>query len=206
VYDEIKPLVNGGVTSTLPRLKIIDLLMCPAAPQPENSPITPKPSHYSAVAGAGRIAKMDLEDEDCGDVDADGIMHPGSKTTTSMVGDGTSNTLLLGDRLYVFENWLSGATKFGSPPDQICVGAAQNVRYRVNADPSEVGYYVGDREAPDGAPKTALLNDLAFASDHAGGAQFAFGDGSVRMLNESIDFDLFQDLATMDGGETSAAP
>ena len=46
-----------------------------------------------------------------------------------------------------------------------------------------------------------LLNDLFFNSDHPGGAQFCYADGSVHFLDEAIDFTLYQDLATKDGDE-----
>jgi prepilin-type N-terminal cleavage/methylation domain-containing protein/prepilin-type processing-associated H-X9-DG protein len=39
----------------------------------------------------------------------------------------------------------------------------------------------------------------AFASRHPGGAQFAYVDGHVELLDESIDFDLYQNLSTIAG-------
>ena len=41
----------------------------------------------------------------------------------------------------------------------------------------------------------------AFGSGHAGGANFAFGDGSVQFLNESLDQASYQALTTRAGGE-----
>lgn len=40
-----------------------------------------------------------------------------------------------------------------------------------------------------------------FSSRHPGGAQFAFGDGHVRMLAESIDLGVYRSLGTPHGGE-----
>ena len=42
----------------------------------------------------------------------------------------------------------------------------------------------------------------AFRSDHPGGANFAFVDGSVRFVDETIEKAVYQALATRDGGET----
>ncbi|MEQ8208745.1 MAG: DUF1559 domain-containing protein [Lacipirellulaceae bacterium] len=39
----------------------------------------------------------------------------------------------------------------------------------------------------------------AFASRHAGGSQFAYADGHVEFLSESIDFETYQELSTIDG-------
>ncbi len=43
----------------------------------------------------------------------------------------------------------------------------------------------------------------AFRSEHKGGAQFLMTDGSVHFISENIDFDLYQDLSTRDGGEVA---
>lgn len=43
----------------------------------------------------------------------------------------------------------------------------------------------------------------AFASKHPGGAQFAYVDGHVEFLSESIDFDLYQNLSTIAGNPLS---
>jgi prepilin-type processing-associated H-X9-DG protein len=82
------------------------------------------------------------------------------------------------------------------------MGASNNVRYPINSDPSAYGFFAGDVNAPTDAPRTMLLNDLYFGSFHeGGGVQFCFADGSVLMLSDAIDFQVFQDLATRTGEE-----
>jgi type II secretory pathway pseudopilin PulG len=44
-------------------------------------------------------------------------------------------------------------------------------------------------------------NAQSFRSWHPGGLQFAFGDGSIRFINQSIDLELYRSLATIKGGE-----
>ena len=48
-----------------------------------------------------------------------------------------------------------------------------------------------------------LLNELQFSSEHTGGAFFCLADGSVQFLREEMDFTVYQDMATKDGGEVS---
>jgi prepilin-type processing-associated H-X9-DG protein len=51
------------------------------------------------------------------------------------------------------------------------------------------GYGINPKQA-SGAPYTTGNNErLAYSSNHSGGAQFAFGDGSVRFIAQSIDAD-----------------
>ena len=96
-----------------------------------------------------------------------------------------------------------GAAWLGTPPLLICTGASSNVRYPINADLQQFGYYVADPNAPTGAAKTMVLNDLFFGSFHNGGANFCLADGSVHMVQDNIDFTVFEDLSTINGGETN---
>jgi prepilin-type processing-associated H-X9-DG protein len=48
------------------------------------------------------------------------------------------------------------------------------------------------------------MGQFGFRSVHPGGADFLFGDGSVRFLKNSIDVTgVYQPLSTRDGGELS---
>jgi prepilin-type N-terminal cleavage/methylation domain-containing protein len=205
LYDEISPLPSGGASNWDARTRLISGLACPDSPILSFGATSLKPSSYVAVAGAGRHEeRIDLEDDYCGDMDTDGIMYPGSHTTGNMISDGTTNTLLIGERIYVLWDWMSGATKTDDPPTSICSESAKNIRFPINADPSQFGYYVGDSSAPAGAPKTMLFNDLQFSSEHTGGAHFCLADASVHLISDQIDFTVYQDLSTKGGGEAPA--
>jgi prepilin-type N-terminal cleavage/methylation domain-containing protein/prepilin-type processing-associated H-X9-DG protein len=204
LYRQINPLPNGGATSWAPRTLALAEFTCPEVSPASAASTTLKLSSYAAVAGPGRNGQMlDLDDILCGDLAQDGIMYPGSRTKLSMITDGLSNTLIVGERLDAYWDWMAGATKVGDPVTEICSEAGKNVRYPINADPWAFGFYRGDTAAPAGASKTALLNDLRFASEHGGGAHFGYADGSVHYLTDEIEFDAYQNLATRDGGEVS---
>ena len=46
------------------------------------------------------------------------------------------------------------------------------------------------------------VNELAFGSDHNGGANFAFADGSVRFIRDKISLDVLKTVASIDRLET----
>lgn len=203
LYEQIHPTDDGGAVNWSGQSLAIDVLLCPSVPRPPDGPGVLKESHYSGVAGAARDSEIiDLEDVACGDIYKSGVFFPGSETTLTKIEDGTSHTVMIGERTYVFRDWMSGAAWVGTPPTQICTGATSNIRYPINASHSQFGYYVADRDAPADR-KTMLLNDLFFGSFHSGGAQFCFADSNVRMLSQDIDFTLFESLATIAGHEVN---
>ena len=180
--------------------------ICPSTPE---TPMAEYPgqemnvsTNYYAIHGAGRNGHIKtLETVHCGNYYTDGIMYPNSATRIADIADGTSNTLLLGERIYEYRDWTSGTWWVGSPDAKLCSYGAKNIRYPINTGPEDVGYYVNDQDAPPGAPKTLVFNDLMFGSFHSGGGHFAFADGSVHFIQETIDFSILQDLATINGGE-----
>jgi prepilin-type N-terminal cleavage/methylation domain-containing protein/prepilin-type processing-associated H-X9-DG protein len=207
VYEQIQPSPNGGAADWEAESKIIDTLTCPSAAPLIESPSLLQNSNYSGVGGVGRNNhRLPLSDITfCGDINTDGVFYPNSHTRIAQIEDGTSKTLAIGERTYIFLPWMYGAEWTGKPPFRICTGAANNIRYPINADANQFGYYVGDGGAPPSGKFTMLLNDLFFGSNHAGGAQFCFADGSIHMLADSIDFTVFGDMSTVGGGETNSS-
>ena len=161
-----------------------------------------------------------------GPVNYDGIFFMGSKTKVKEIVDGTSNTLMAGERWYSLRAWTiggywtagegTGFTKTAPRgPYQGEHGFGyKNVdrRYAINASLDQVGYYYlhkngEDRpDAPETAPKTMATNDLLFGSFHPGGANFVFADGSCHYLSDDLSGDIYVALASKNGEETVALP
>lgn len=164
-------------------------------------------SNYAGVMGAGNNGnRWDLESSHCGDVSLDGMFYPDSEVRVRDVVDGLSNTLAFGERLNNLRVWTKGAYYVGSPSSHVCVFSAKNVRWPINSDEDTLCYLKilsnGKTQNCPGGKRTCLFNDLFFGSEHAGGAYFANGDGSVHYLDEQIAMPVYQALATIDGRES----
>ena len=69
------------------------------------------------------------------------------------------------------------------------------------AIPPNVRRSGGGEHDPDDWPNTS-----GFRSRHPGGAQFAYADGSVHFVSDSIGLSVCRTMATIQGGEATAAP
>jgi type II secretory pathway pseudopilin PulG len=136
------------------------------------------------------------------------------------VRDGLSNCLLLGEQ--TDWGWLTFA---GQPPVRgFCNSGASGWvvgRYQpgdtggqrshnLTAVNKPLGSRFCDQPEMSGSqPYSSLDNQIGFFSAHGPGATFVFGDGAVRWLDETIDFNLYQRLAIRDtasGGPTLPPP
>jgi prepilin-type N-terminal cleavage/methylation domain-containing protein/prepilin-type processing-associated H-X9-DG protein len=159
----------------------------------------------------------------------DGLLIQGWSVKMRQVLDGTSKTFLIGERNYQIRPWTLGAfwvvTRLpkvsprdrNPPPPEgpqpaTAFFACKNVTDTVllNHDPY-TGCYIdhqnekGDRPSvPDTTPRTISVNDLPFASFHPGGVNFSFGDGSVKLIADDIDVDLYLALGSRNGEEAVA--
>jgi len=210
-YVEQKPLYDqldrAGQFHVAPNLTIAletvpEVMVCPSAKPYVNW--SGQGSNYASVMGPGAFRGTDYQDRPegwCGDCSTDGFMVPGTCRRVRDILDGTSNTLAMGERTYMRGGWLACIITSGQ---SACVIHAKNLRWPINADNREVGYYYDDPDMPTGGVPAIEYNDTWFGSQHPGGANFLLADSSVRFFSETIDFTLYGDLGTVAGGEPSA--
>lgn len=178
-----------------PRAQVLKVFGCPlderiavawdVPPLNGGAPIRTALSSYLGVSGTTSAR-------------ADGVLYANSRTHLLHITDGTSNTLMLGERPpstdLVYGWWYAGTGQRRTGQADAHLGAAERNllgrRYR-DCGPGPYAFTPGDVRDHCSAFK--------FWSRHPGGAHFAFADGSVRFLTHPTS--ALPELATRAGGE-----
>jgi prepilin-type N-terminal cleavage/methylation domain-containing protein len=117
-----------------------------------------------------------------------GVFLAGPGTEIRQISDGTSNTLMVGER-----NGLAEQEPATGPPAAYWTGA---IRTRwVNSTLSNI--------RNEGAFLINGTNKYGTSSLHQGGAQFTRADGSALFISEDVDGDLWQAIGTRAGEEAT---
>jgi prepilin-type N-terminal cleavage/methylation domain-containing protein/prepilin-type processing-associated H-X9-DG protein len=190
------PSVAGPIQTTIP------LYLCPADNPPTGSfavirlPANPSyplvykqglpgtlqagPSSYAACVGRD-------EDSDADGVFGSGVFYCNSKTRLTAIQDGTSNTLLIGERAWANANgvWVGAipgsAMVFGQQNPCLSAISGGMPNSPIYAPPMLVqahAHLVNPRTDSDGG-----LDD--FSSFHPGGANVLYADGSVHFVQST---------------------
>lgn len=148
---------------------------------PSNSLPTSRPQGYAYSTYRGNMGTTPIN----------GMLFGNSDVKFSMVKDGESNTLLIGESLMGF--WGDG--------NSCCARVADDN----NDDISDRGT---DGMDPSMRPSTfdtywtkSGEHYFGFGSWHAESCNFALSDGSSRSIGKNVDFKILKKLATRDGNE-----
>jgi prepilin-type N-terminal cleavage/methylation domain-containing protein len=205
-YNNTTPINNQVL-----REQQFDALFCPSARTINRQPSNVAEGwavHYFGVAGAKDAVETTRKfamqnntfprpnfDSDHGQVAVTGILYRNSRVGIRDITDGTTNTLMVGEISGTPLNdttnnparaWIQGAS---NETASVAMYSCKNVRWGIG----QARYTSGNLNY--------LFNDQRFGSNHTGGAQFLLGDGAVKFISENIDINLYQSLATRDGGE-----
>ena len=117
--------------------------------------------------------------------DGNGLMFLNSSVRFREIRDGTSNTILFGEKINPRDTddlgWMSGTS-----------ATLRNAGVPINGGWDVVNYFSRVDKQPTKAPSTTATG--GFSSQHASGAHFMLADGSARFVNDTIDKDVFSCL------------
>ena len=175
-------------------------------------PNMPQPNKCNAALGNGMFGAEDV-------------------VRISAVRDGTSNTTLFGETSRWIDdpamgfNWYHFTAAFGTTntggyfSGEVRIQTGAFTYPALNAPPDRTGQYINavfcncgsgacipsDWLDPKCAANVRKLGQFAFRSFHPGGGNFAFADGSVKFIKESINNYTYQGLGTRAGNEVISA-
>ncbi|NLS97030.1 MAG: DUF1559 domain-containing protein [Planctomycetaceae bacterium] len=171
VYDESNAKV---------RRVPIQLLLCPS------NPFGRKADEIAATTYAGCNGPAETPI----DKDNQGVFFLNSAVAYKNVSDGSAHTIFIGEKGGEEKGtlgWMSGTR-----------ATLRNAGTLINA---EAAWRNRGMPVPEEEPEPDKFHVGGFGSYHPGGANFAFGDGSVQFLSETIEPETFGLLANRADGE-----
>lgn len=153
------------------------------------------PGQYVASGGQSLLEFADGK--------TNGVFYRNSSVRFANIIDGSSNTFMIGER----SRNVAEATWVGVIPDaQVCTNPSWPVRVCMPDTILVLGY---TGPTVDGlwvdTPNYNGATDEDYWSQHPGGCNFLFADGSVHFLKQTIDPRVFSFLSTRAGGEVIGA-
>jgi prepilin-type N-terminal cleavage/methylation domain-containing protein/prepilin-type processing-associated H-X9-DG protein len=191
--------------------QVIRILICPSAHYPSERIAVPAGAQAAYYAMNSYVGNGGTRQYYYTDATKDGVFYTGSQTRVADITDGTSNTLLFGERRppetsydwlsqsYPLSGWLGWSSTANSNSVADVLGhAAVRINYEIPDD------------APTSPPAAAFpfTNDriCAYGSYHSGGVNFCFADGSVHFLRDSTPLDVLQRLSARNDGQAVQIP
>lgn len=180
----------------------ITTFLCPSDPK-GSGPITLQASNGESlavdVASGQYVAVAGQLEPSFYPTPNNGVFYRNSRVGVVDIDDGTSNTLMIGER----SRNVAEATWVGMIPSYLsCNTPGWPVQECAETSVLVLGHTGPSPDEPViHTPNAPNAGVDAFSSFHPGGSHFAFCDGSARFLRQTINPQVFSHLATRDGGE-----
>lgn len=207
LYDQLDfslPLTAPANTSSIGVR--VATFQCLSDPKPDTAAVTDSAGNSFTLGTSNYMGVFGIRDvDDCiigvgvsatEQCRAEGILYHNSKVAIRDITDGTTHTLMLGERTTFYPNlntrtnpfygfWMGLVPNSDEGAERFLCHTEHNPNYALAKD--SAGMSLGD--AGD------------FGSSHTGGAQFVLADGSVRFISENVDSLTFQKLGQIADGQ-----
>jgi prepilin-type N-terminal cleavage/methylation domain-containing protein/prepilin-type processing-associated H-X9-DG protein len=211
-FGEVSAPLKGLFENGTVRRTSISAFLCPSAGGGEGPlDLGAGSSHVSSSPGQ-YIASAGWMDSSRSPITGTGVLYPNSRVSIADISDGTSATLMVGERSRNLADvaW-PGAFGSHSTPAPLCTKAGWPVRSCVGLMFLLMGRTGPSSDIVSGSipggntPNHPGAGADGFWSRHPGGCQFLLCDGSVRFMKETLAPQVFRALASRAGGEVIGA-
>jgi prepilin-type N-terminal cleavage/methylation domain-containing protein/prepilin-type processing-associated H-X9-DG protein len=181
-----------------PRTVIVKSFLCPSdSPPLQAFPVGPRSSSgqlmrtICTIAPANYVGNYGVGEPG---VDGDGIFYRNSAVRIEDITDGTSSTLMVGERSFRFAEatWVGAVT---GANHALTPGSPFSY-----AEPAAANFVLGHTGETYKGPAYPEESNH-FSARHTGGGNFVFADGHVTYLSSSTSYQTFKALSTRSGGE-----
>jgi prepilin-type N-terminal cleavage/methylation domain-containing protein/prepilin-type processing-associated H-X9-DG protein len=188
--------------------QVIKILICPADILPQGNVTTYSTggtTYFFGMNSYGANGGTYSYYYDFGKLKSDGVFWINSTVSLLQITDGTSNTIMFGERYHYDKGWTKGSTNIGNLGGWAWANYNATEDYILSARvPINYTIPAGQADPPSFAFTDPRI--CAFGSGHTGGANFGLCDGSVRFISDSTDLVTLQALCTRAGGEVVTVP
>lgn len=169
----------------------LQLLLCPSDDISPSGFIEMGADRFAMGCYVSNFGPPDLDEDQ---EQRDGVFSRNSETRFKQITDGLSRTLMIGERQNgPFRAGIELNNHFEY--ETTWAGSVRDIDDATDDHGHMTMFQTGH------TPNDPLSDDRDVSALHEGFAQFLFCDGSVRLISEEVDLDVYSAMGTRDGGE-----